>query len=366
MLVDPQRDKSRAAVLSVRHAVLVLGTITCTAAHATERAEVVLDYARHGAAQKSCPDQATFRGLVAARLGYDPFAKESVLALRVEFRPRGRTIDGSLKLTSSGAPKGGRTMSADQKDCYELAASLALAAAVAVDPEREQAQHVEPETKASDDGQRPLSEPVPPATPSAPPAQAAPPLPTQTAPPPNPPVAPPPRAHTVSRILFDLGPVLSLGTQPNPAVGLRLGGSVRVGPWSVGAEASAFLPTERSAPYGTVSAHGLYGSLVPCAHPGGARFTLDVCAVLSLGALFSDATGVGQSRAVTDRYTTLGPRLGFTFMASDALGFAVNAEAPVNLSRVHLFIDDGGASREVWAASRLGFIGGASLVLELQ
>jgi hypothetical protein len=38
----------------------------------------------------------------------------------------------------------------------------------------------------------------------------------------------------------------------------------------------------------------------------------------------------------------------------------------VNLSRVHLDIDDGGVSREVWAASRLGFIGGASLVLKLQ
>jgi len=167
--------------------------------------------------------------------------------------------------------------------------------------------------------------------------------------------------------LLDAGPLFSIGMQPGPAVGLRLGGGVRLGPWSIGAEAAAFLPSEQSGrPYGTVSAHALYGSLVPCAHPGSARFTVDLCGVVSIGALFSDATNVGQSRAVTDRYTTVGPRIGFTFMPSDSLGFRLNAEAPVNLSRVHLDIDDGGASREVWAASRLGFIGGASLVLKLQ
>jgi hypothetical protein len=168
-------------------------------------------------------------------------------------------------------------------------------------------------------------------------------------------------------ILLDVGPVLSLGMQPGPAAGLRLGGAVRIGLWSIGAEADAFLPSEQSGhSYGTVSAHALYGSLVPCAHPGSARFAVDLCAVASIGALFSDATNVGQSRAVTDRYATVGPRIGFTVMPSESLGFMLNAEAPVNLSRVHLRIDDGGVSREVWAASRLAFIGGASLVLKLQ
>jgi hypothetical protein len=154
--------------------------------------------------------------------------------------------------------------------------------------------------------------------------------------------------------------------QPGPALGLRLGGDARVGPWSIGLEAAAFLPSQRKEPYGTVSAHALYASLVPCAHPVSGRFTVDLCAVMSLGALFSNATNVGQSRAVTDRYTTVGPRIGLTFMSSESLGFMLNAEAPVNLSRVHLDIDDVGVRREVWAASRLGFVGGASLVLKLQ
>jgi hypothetical protein len=325
----------------------------CGAAHATERAEVVLAYERTGAALKTCPDEATFRALVAARLGYEPFAKESSIALRVDFRSRGAAIEGSMKLTSNGERKGERTMSAAQKDCYELAASLALAAAVAVDPEGAQAQRTEPGA-TSDEERRPVPQP-----PTARPA------PTAAPPSPSAPAAP---THAASPLGFqlDLGPVLSFGMQPSPAVGLRLGGGLRIGPWSVAAEASAFLPTERSAPYGAVSAHALYGSIVPCAHPGSARLAVDLCAVVSIGALFSDAEGVGQSRAVTDRYTTVGPRLGLTFVLSDSLGFMLNVEAPVNLSRVHLYIDDGGVSREVWAAGRLGFIGGASLVLKLQ
>lgn len=350
------RDRPYVVVLSVPRVTLLAVMAMCATARATERAEVVLRYARTGAALKACPDEGTFRALVAARLGYDPFAKDSALALRVEFRSRGAAVEGSLGLTSSGVPKGDRTMSAAPRDCYELAASLALAAAVAVDPEGARA-HPEVEPTASSSAAPPDSsaQPAAPPPPPTPPSQ-------------SPPAPPPPRARTehALAILLDGGPVLSVGLQPGPAVGLRLGGGARFGPWSVRAEAAAFLPSERGGPYGVVSAHALYGSLVPCAHPGSPRLTVDLCAVVSIGALFSDAKGVERSRAVTDRYTTIGPRLGFTLMLSDSLGFMVNVEAPVNLSRVHLFIDDAGLSREVWAAGRVGFVGGASLVLKLQ
>ena len=134
--------------------------------------------------------------------------------------------------------------------------------------------------------------------------------------------------------------------------------------WSVGLEVAAFLPTERQQPFGTASAHALYGSLRPCLHPGTTRLTVDVCVVMSVGALFSDGSGVTRSRPVTDRYTTVGARVGLTLRASDSLGFALDAEAPVQLSRVHLLVDDAGINREVWAASRVGFIGGARLLVK--
>jgi hypothetical protein len=128
---------------------------------------------------------------------------------------------------------------------------------------------------------------------------------------------------------------------------------------------AAFLPSERAQTYGTASAHALYGSLLPCLHPGSTRLTVDVCAVISVGALFSDGSGVTRSRPVTDRYTTAGARVGLTLRASDSIAFALDAEAPVLLSRVHLLVDDAGVKREVWAAGRVGFIGGARVVMTL-
>jgi hypothetical protein len=85
-----------------------------------------------------------------------------------------------------------------------------------------------------------------------------------------------------------------------------------------------------------------------------------------VGVLFSDAEGVMRSQPVTDRYTTVGARVGFTFMVSDFVGFALDAEAPVALPRVHLLVDDAGVSREAWATSRVGFIAGARVVFKLR
>jgi hypothetical protein len=178
-------------------------------------------------------------------------------------------------------------------------------------------------------------------------------------------IAPPPAEHALG-IFVDAGALISVGLQPGPALGVRLGASLRRGLWSLAVEAAAFLPSEREQPYATVSAHALYGSLVPCVNPGSAGIAVDVCAVVSVGALFSDANHVAVAHPVTDRYTTIGPRLGITLMASEAVGVRVSAEAPVPLPRVHLIIDDDGARREAWATSSVGFIGGATVVLKLR
>jgi hypothetical protein len=301
---------------------------------------------------KACPNEATFRGLVAARLGYEPFVDESALALLVALRQQGSVVEGRLELTARGEPRGKRTMSSALGDCYELAASLALAAAVAVDPEGVRAQTTAPEPKAAP--------PTPP-----------PPLPRAEPPPPAPAASPSitsPRSKTALGVFLDAGALFSWGLQPGVAPGARLGGGLGGlgGGWSVGVEVAAFLPSARERGYGTVSSHALYGSLLPCLHPGSARFMVDVCAALSVGVLFSDAQGVTRSQPVADRYTTVGARLGFAYMVSDSVGFALDAEAPVALPRVHLLVDDAGVSREAWATSRVGFIGGARMVLKLR
>jgi cell division septation protein DedD len=355
---DRRPDKCRPYVRCLCRVILLSLTATSVTALAsaqqTERARVVLRYERSATAVKACPDEATFRGLVAARLGYEPFVDESELALLVELRPRGNVVAGSLELTARGVARGERAMSSAPQDCYELAASLALAAAVAVDPERAGAQATAP--KRDSEPEKP-----PPATPPAtapPPGEPGPALHPSTA---------PPHAETAMGLLLHPGALVSSGMQPAPAPGLRLGAALAGnGKWSVGLELAAFLPSDQKREYAAVSAHALYGSLLPCVHPGSPRFTIDLCAALSVGALLATAKGVTRSQPMTDRYTTVGARLGITFMASDSVGFALDAEAPVALSRVHLLVDDAGVSREAWAASRVGFIGGARVVLKLR
>lgn len=89
-----------------------------------ERATVRLEYVRDDAAATQCPDEATFRTLVQARLGYDPFDEGGSLALRVDLGWRAREIAGSLLLVGeTGEKRTERTLR--HADCFELSSSVA-------------------------------------------------------------------------------------------------------------------------------------------------------------------------------------------------------------------------------------------------
>jgi len=340
----------------VRLNVCPLAVVAISAAWASwaaaEPARVNLTYVRKDAAAASCPDESTFRALVAARLGYDPFESSGVVALLVELTPQGPEVVGRLRLTGEhGEKRGERTLRSGDTDCLELASSMALAAAFALDPESARAR----------------ADPAPAPAP-------APPMPAPVAAPP--PVTPAPPSDVGgetrrgrSKLGFRLiaGVLLPVGIVPAPRGGVRVGAGIDAGSWSLDAEGAFLFPSSRAASFGEVTASLAYGSLVPCLHPrllDGAF--LDVCAAGSLGATASHATGVSRSRAVTDLFAAVGPRAGVTVMPWSIAGFAATFDLPVSLSRVHLVIDDGGQRREVWAASRVGFVGGVSLMLVLR
>jgi hypothetical protein len=327
--------------------------VTSSSAGAAERASVTLTYARKDAATTSCPDEATFRGLVAARLGYDPFVTGGSLALTVEFRPRGSEMIGHLSLTGEQhESRGERTMRSDDNDCFELAASIAFATAVAVDPEAVQTRRLPPGR--------------PPST--------LPPVPQPSTPPP----IPPPRPIAVDTpianarrselgLRLDAGGTIEVGILPAVRGGLRLGAALDVGLWSIGVEGGALFSGSQASAYGTVSAYVLDGSLVPCLHHELAHaFVLDSCVVGSLGGMFSHASQVTRSRPTTDLFAAIGPRAGLTVMPWPALGFAAAFDLLVSLSRVHLVIDDMGESHQVWASSTVGIVGGVSMVLRFR
>lgn len=127
-----------------------------------------LTYQRAADAE-ACPTEASFRHAVESRLGYDPFRGEGAVAIRVSLRRVDRKLRGdvSVQYAPNAAP-GTRVLYSDGGDCAELAASLAIAVSIAVDPQSL--------TRPPRDVTAPLPEldsPLPPTAPTAPTAAVA-------------------------------------------------------------------------------------------------------------------------------------------------------------------------------------------------
>jgi hypothetical protein len=342
---------------SARTAVFATAAVATSATLArAEHASVTLSYTSAKSAT-SCPDEDTFRGLVAARLGYDPFESAGVRTLAVDFERRGSEVVGRLDLSADGDARSvKRTLRTSADDCFELATSMALVVAVAVDPNALAA-----------------SAP-PPATPQ-PPAPAAP-LPTASTseaseaadPAPAKPRGPERPERSERSLRFELGALLTGGVVPALAGGVRAGVGPDFGTWSVRAEGAFVSAGSRENPGGPgeVSAFALMGSLAPCVDPiDASAFGIELCAVGSLGTLRSTAKEVARAAPTGTLLASLGPRVATIVMFSQVLGAGISAEAPVALSRAHLYIDDGGVRSEVWAQPRVGFILAASFVASI-
>ncbi len=232
---------------------------------------------------------------------------------------------------------------------------MALIVAVAVDPEALQAGPGSPKA----------AEPAPAvAPPQPPPTVEAATVPPSPAPSTAPAPAPPPRTRTSVRL--ELAALLPARIVPEPRGGARAAIAYDWGRWSIAAEGSFLFPSSRDATRGAgnVSAFAASGSLVPCVAPLDAEsWWLDLCAVASVGALRSTARGVTRAEPATDLFATAGPRTALAVLVSRRLGLSISAEMPVTLSRVHLYIEERGQRREVWAQAPVGFIGAVSLLV---
>jgi hypothetical protein len=347
---------------SARTAVFATAAVAMSTALArAEHASVTLSYTSAKSAT-SCPDENTFRGLVAARLGYDPFVGAGVRTLTVDFERRGQTVVGRLDLSADGDARAvERTLRTGADDCFELATSMALVVAVAIDPNASPDSTPAPAREAPD--------PVPP-TPVTPPAPKAP---ESAAPARSDPA--PARPHASDRprrsginVRFEFGGLVAWGVVPAAAAGTRGGVALDFGTWSVGAEGTLVTRGSRANPHGPgdVSGVALAGALTSCVDPVNAEaWGLELCAVGSVGALRSTAKGVARAAPSSTLLANLGPRVATRVMFSQVLGVGIAAEAPVALSRAHLHIEKDGARNEVWAQPALGFMVAASLVASI-
>ena len=81
-----------------------------------------------------CPDVQDFKGIVRARLGYDPFAEEAPDHVSVRITPGIEAIDGHIEWhDATGRWAGDQTLPVVTKDCRHLVRTLAAALAVQIE-----------------------------------------------------------------------------------------------------------------------------------------------------------------------------------------------------------------------------------------
>ncbi|MFO0662863.1 MAG: hypothetical protein U0174_02875 [Polyangiaceae bacterium] len=286
--------RTSALSVSVLTAALAVVAAPRMALAAERPPPLVLDYATEDDAE-GCPDEAGLRAMIAARLGYDPFAPSAkrTIVTRIrksaaKFRTRIELRDGNGKLL------GVRELEANT--CADLAASTAFAMAVAIDPDEAHAPR-EP-------GEHSTAPPPPPIAPPPPPP------PTQvSAPPPPPPVAAPPRGAPWVPTLFVGAHGGAFGPYASVAFGGSLGIVLEHGAFAAGVEASASLPNTTAVNTGVVRTGVMGMSPLLCARVS----ELSLCGRVFLGAFQGAAEGVDTPDKKTTFFSSAGILAAYRF-----------------------------------------------------
>lgn len=307
-----------------------VGLLVPRQSFATSSAEQVaaLDFDRAQALAATCPDESSFRKLVIARLGYDPFVQDAHDRVRVSLTARGTRVAASIVLLREGhAAPAPRIVEGAPSECESLLAALATTLSIAL--------HSEPA--------RPAEESAPPeAEPEAPedrrPALDAP------APPPAPIPAAPPRAEARLGLFASAAPVVSVGVAPAATLGGEGGLGLRRGRFSIevrGRAETMTAPTRVDS--GDRLRASIYtGALVPCGAIGSAR----VCGLLRLGIFDGQGVDLVTKDGSALFYAALGARAGYELRLGESFALEPSVEAAVPLRRITLGI----AGTDVWTA----------------
>ena len=275
----------------------------------------------------ACPDEATFRDIVASRLGYDPFQPSAAMRIEVCIEQSGTGHVGSVRaLRSDASAIGERKIDTPEPDCQQLATTLAVALSIMLDPFGESA-HVVTEVSAD------------------PPPRPAPSI---TEDPPDPPVSDRASLEEDDVDLVLAGGInLGFGSAPGFTLGLNLGLGLRVHSLSLLAEGRIdLMPTDAT----TSSRDRVEATLFS----GGPTACLSVewflgCGSYQLGVFQGRALDVIDSRIQTSTFMSADFRGGVSVPISTALSFHALGELRVPIIRTALSID----SETVWRAPPL-------------
>jgi len=331
---------------------MIMGAVTAFVGFAPplaaqQQASVRLDYERKEGAS-TCPEAAAVASSVAERLGYEPFDAAARDTVKVRVVKADRGLQARLELVGvDGKPKAERVLSSRRSDCGDLAATMALAIAIAIDPFRANAPPPVNDT-------RPPPEPI--IVPEKAPREKEPaPVPSVVVaapPPPSPPPAIEP-ARTPVTARAAIGMVGGIGAAPVRNLGLTVAVGVRREALTIDLEGRADLPASIPLEVGDVSTSLLVASLVPCVH----WRMIAGCAVVTAGALRAAGHGLVDSRQVTDPYLALGARLAAEVRMTGKLYLVAHADASAPMITTELRV----GGEELWTTPPLSFLAGLGL-----
>ncbi len=276
---------------------------------AASPATAVLHYRTDGT--PSCPNEGWLIGDVSGRLGYQPFQPEAPITVEISVQCTRSGCTAQLSLLKAGAPPRVRTLNAGPGQCRELMESVALALALAVDPQL-------------------LSRPA-----TLPPVEAPP------APKPVPPLpAPPPVVHFHALV----GGQGVIGLSPQPSFGGLLGLGFQRDWYSLTLEGRVDAIQSVTVPNGTLRSLVMLGSLLPCGNFRG----LGVCVDVSAGALQVEGALSG-GRRITTPLVLLGGRVQYQHSFLPWLAARAHLDVQAVLSRTTVIV----AGEPVWTTGQL-------------
>jgi hypothetical protein len=287
-------------------------------ARAQSRSAAELAYRSQDA---DCPDVASFRHLVAARLGFDPFEPGATDHVVVDFAIRSGKLEGRVEITRAPGPTRDRVLTVDRDHCGALAAALATTVAIALDSVRP------PEPVPVDDAER---LPAPPdvqsqglkAAHTDGPALVAPAAPAATG---------------GFALTAAVGASASAALGPAPMLGPELGLALRARSVSIEASvrAETTLGIVRASNGERLEATVLSGGIAPCAHAG--RFA--GCAFARFGSFQASAPDVATPSIRGLGFAAVGARASYALPISDALALRGALEGGFPLVRTSLEVD---------------------------
>lgn len=287
-------------------------------ASADERALVRLEWSSE--LSEPCPDEASFRELVAARLGWEPFASEAERVLVVRFERVSR-LGARVRVTLRRADEviGQRQIEGRITTCGELAESAALAVAAAIDP----LGGSRPNPVDVPEPVETLPEPTP--EPVARPVDEPAPI--------SAPEAPPPPLH----VELSIDATVRAWIAPNPAFGARSRLTLRGDLWSVHLGGRIInkkknFVNELGDRVGASFVGGLVG--------GCGRLDIALaCASVLVGAYQSFATTVARPSTQSSLYAEAQLELGIEWLFTDLVGVRASGIVAIPMTRIELAID---------------------------